>query len=87
MSYAALAGLFLLVPLVVLLLAAVLRRPGRRWWLTTAVTVGVLLVLTIVFDTLMIAATCWGSGSAWRRWRTWPGRWPPGCCCPLCGCC
>lgn len=56
MSYAALAGLFLLVPLVVLLLAAVLRRPGRRWWLTTAVTLAVLLVLTVVFDTVMIAA-------------------------------
>ncbi|MDN5820463.1 MAG: lycopene cyclase domain-containing protein [Brachybacterium sp.] len=56
MSYAALAGLFLLVPLVVFMLAAVLRRPGRRWWLTTAVTIAVLLVLTAGFDTVMIAA-------------------------------
>ncbi|ATG50169.1 lycopene cyclase [Brachybacterium vulturis] len=55
MSYAALAGLFLLVPLAVLVLAVVRRRPGRRWWLTTAVTLAGLLVLTVVFDTVMIA--------------------------------
>ena len=56
MSYAALAGLFLLPVLLVTVLAAVRRRPGLRWWLTTAVTIAVLLVLTIVFDSLMIAA-------------------------------
>ena len=56
MSYAALAGLFLLPVLLVTVLAAVRRRPGLRWWLTTAVTITVLLVLTVVFDSLMIAA-------------------------------
>lgn len=56
MSYAALAGLFLLPPAAVLALAVVLRRPGRRWWLTTALSLLVLLVLTAVFDTAMIAA-------------------------------
>ncbi|AXK47006.1 lycopene cyclase domain-containing protein [Brachybacterium saurashtrense] len=56
MSYAMLAGLFLLVPLLVLAVTVVLRRPGRRWWATTAVTIAVLLMLTAVFDSLMIAA-------------------------------
>ena len=56
MSYAALAGLFLLPVLLVTVLAVVRCRPGPRWWLTTAVTIAVLLVLTVVFDSLMIAA-------------------------------
>ncbi len=56
MSYAALAALFLLPPAVVLALAVVLRRPGRRWWLTTAITLVALMVLTVVFDSVMIAA-------------------------------
>ncbi len=56
MSYAALAGLFLIPPAAVLALAVVLRRRGRRWWLTTALSLLVLLVLTAVFDTAMIAA-------------------------------
>ena len=56
MSYAALAGLFLLIPSAVFVLAVARRRPGRRWWASTAVTIAVLLVLTAVFDTAMIAA-------------------------------
>lgn len=56
MSYAALAALFLVAPVATLALVAVRRRPGRRWWLSTALTVVVLLVLTVVFDSLMIAA-------------------------------
>ena len=44
------------MPAAVFVLAVLRRRPGRRWWLTTAVTIVVLLVLTAVFDTLMIAA-------------------------------
>ncbi|ATG55928.1 lycopene cyclase [Brachybacterium ginsengisoli] len=56
MSYAALAALFLLPPLAVLVLAVLVRRPGRRWWLSTTITVGLLLVLTAVFDSLMISA-------------------------------
>src|SRR5699024_4895589 len=51
MSYAALAGLFLLIPSAVFVLAVARRRPGRRWWASTAVTIAVLLVLTAVFDT------------------------------------
>jgi lycopene cyclase domain-containing protein len=49
MSYAALAGLFLLAPVAVCILAVARCRPSRRWWRTTAVTI-------VVFDTLMIAA-------------------------------
>src|SRR5699024_1361869 len=55
MSYAALAGLFLLAPLLALVLAALLRRPDRGWWATTAVTVLALVALTSGVDSLMIA--------------------------------
>jgi len=56
MTYALLAALFLLPPVLVTALAAILRRPGPRWWAVTAATVAALLVLTIVFDSAMIAA-------------------------------
>lgn len=56
MSYAALAGLFLLAPFAALVLAVLVRRPGRRWWLSTAITIVMLLVLTAGFDSLMISA-------------------------------
>lgn len=56
MSYVALAGLFLLPPLVVTVIAAAVRRPGPRWWAVSGLTILVLLVLTLVFDNLMIAA-------------------------------
>lgn len=56
MSYAGLAGLFLIVPVLVTALAVVLRRPGRGWWAVTAGTIVVLWVMTAVFDSLMIAA-------------------------------
>jgi lycopene cyclase domain-containing protein len=55
-SYPAVALLFLAAASVVTAVAAVVRRPGRRWWLCTAAVAGVLLVLTSVFDSLMIAA-------------------------------
>lgn len=56
MTYASLAVPFLGLAALVLLIAALLRRPDARWWQRTAVTLVVLLVLTIVFDNLMIAA-------------------------------
>ena len=56
MSYAAVALLFLAVAGLVALAAAVVVRPGRRWWLPTAAVTLVLLVLTAIFDSLMIAA-------------------------------
>jgi lycopene cyclase domain-containing protein len=55
-SYPALALLFLAGAAAVAVVAAVVRRPDRRWWLCTAAVAGVLLVLTAVFDSLMIAA-------------------------------
>lgn len=56
MTYLALAVLFLAVTLLVLAGAVVLRRPGRSWWLATGLTAAVMVVLTAVFDSLMIAA-------------------------------
>ncbi|WP_299304081.1 lycopene cyclase domain-containing protein [uncultured Brachybacterium sp.] len=55
MSYAALAGLFLIGPVLTTALALMLRRPSRRWWLLTGGTIAVLLVMTVLFDSLMIA--------------------------------
>lgn len=56
MTYAGLAGLFLLGSFALLAAAVVLRRPDRRWWLATGATAVLMLVLTAVFDNVMIAA-------------------------------
>ncbi|WP_181309585.1 lycopene cyclase domain-containing protein [Nocardioides campestrisoli] len=56
MTYLALAALFLLGSLVLLAAATVLRRPDRRWWAATGLTALSLVVLTAVFDSVMIAA-------------------------------
>ena len=56
MTYAGLAGCFLAGSALVLVVAAVLRRPARRWWLATGATALALVVLTAVFDNVMIAA-------------------------------
>ena len=56
MTYLSLAGLFLLPVLAVAALATWRRRLGARWWAVTGITLLVLLVLTIVFDTVMIWA-------------------------------
>jgi lycopene cyclase domain-containing protein len=55
MTYAGLAVPFLALAATALLLATVLRRPGRDWWVATGITLVALLVLTVVFDNLMIA--------------------------------
>ena len=55
MTYLQLVLVFLLVSAVPLALVAVLRRPSRRWWAATGLTTLALLVLTAVFDTVMIA--------------------------------
>ena len=56
MTYAGLATVFLLgAGLTAALTARALRLP-RRWWLATTVVAAVLLVLTAVFDSAMIAA-------------------------------
>ncbi|WP_122816662.1 lycopene cyclase domain-containing protein [Nocardioides pantholopis] len=55
MTYLALSGLFLGVAVLALALAAVVRRPPAAWWAATGLTAVALLVLTAVFDNLMIA--------------------------------
>jgi lycopene cyclase domain-containing protein len=55
-SYAGLALVFLTLAAAVALTAAVVARPPRRWWGCTAAVAVALLVLTAVFDSLMIAA-------------------------------
>lgn len=54
MTYAGLALIFVALSAAVAVGVAVARRLPARWWLTTAITIAVLLVLTVVFDSLMI---------------------------------
>ncbi len=56
MSYAGLAALFLTGAAAVAVVAAVVARPSGQWWARTAAVGGLLVVLTTVFDSLMIAA-------------------------------
>ena len=56
MTYAGLAACFLAASALVLGAGVVLRRPDRRWWLATAATALALVLLTVIFDNLMIAA-------------------------------
>lgn len=56
MTYASLAAVFVAVSAAVAVTATIRCGLGRRWWLTTTVTIAVLLVLTVVFDSLMILA-------------------------------
>ena len=56
MTYLSLAGLFLLPVLAVAALATWRRGLGGRWWAATGITLLVLLVLTVVFDSVMIWA-------------------------------
>jgi lycopene cyclase domain-containing protein len=55
MTYAGLAVPFLALAAAVLVVAALVRRPDRGWWVATGITLLALLVLTVVFDNLMIA--------------------------------
>ena len=56
MTYAALAALFVAATTVIAGLVSWRRRLGCAWWATTALTIlGLLLLLTVVFDSLMIA--------------------------------
>ena len=56
MTYLSLAAVFVGASLVVLGVAVAVRRPARRWWAATGLTLLALVVLTAVFDSLMIAA-------------------------------
>ena len=55
MTYAALAALFVAATAVIAALVSWRRRLGPAWWATTALTILGLLLLTVVFDSLMIA--------------------------------
>ena len=54
MTYASLAVPFVGLAAAVLVVAAVVRRPGRRWWAATGLTLLALLVLTAVFDNVIV---------------------------------
>jgi lycopene cyclase domain-containing protein len=56
MTYATLALAVLAAAAVVTVTIAVVRDLGARWWAATGITVLILTVLTVVFDSLMIAA-------------------------------
>ncbi|MBM9458922.1 lycopene cyclase domain-containing protein [Nocardioides sp. zg-536] len=56
MTYPLLALPFLALAATVLAVAALRHRPGVRWWRATGLTMLSLLVLTVVFDNVMIAA-------------------------------
>lgn len=56
MTYALLALVFLVPPLVVTATFVRVVRPSANWWLATLVVVAVLLVLTALFDSVMVAA-------------------------------
>ncbi len=56
MTYLGLAGLALAPAVLLAVVATWRRRLGLRWWAGTAVVVLVLLALTVVFDSVMVAA-------------------------------
>lgn len=56
MSYLGLAAVFVGIAVAVAAWATVRRGLTARWWATTALTTAILLGLTVVFDSLMIAA-------------------------------
>ncbi|WP_127130281.1 lycopene cyclase domain-containing protein [Georgenia sp. SYP-B2076] len=56
MSYLVLSLAFLVGAGAVALAGGRVARPGRRWWVASAVVAAGLLVLTVVFDSLMVAA-------------------------------
>ena len=56
MTYLTLAGIFAAATVPVLAVVVILRRPDRRWWIATGLTALALVVLTAVFDSIMIAA-------------------------------
>ncbi|MBC9734151.1 lycopene cyclase domain-containing protein [Nocardioides marmotae] len=73
MTYAGLAAIFLALSAVLLAVAVVRRRPGAAWWAATGLTAAALFVLTVVFDSLMIAADLFrygeGAEPAFLLWK------------------
>ncbi|GGD30933.1 lycopene cyclase domain-containing protein [Nocardioides daphniae] len=56
MTYLGLSALFVALCTPLMLVAVLWRRPSRRWWAATGLTLASLVVLTAVFDSVMIAA-------------------------------
>lgn len=56
MTYALLAVLVMAGSLAVAVVATVVRGLGSRWWTAVGLTAVVLVILTVVFDSLMIDA-------------------------------
>jgi lycopene cyclase domain-containing protein len=56
MSYPVVALLFLAASASLAVALTLVARPDRRWWACTAAVAAVLMVLTAVFDSLMISA-------------------------------
>lgn len=56
MSYLGLAAIFVAVTLPVLAIAIITRRPSGRWWAAVGLTALSLIILTAIFDSIMIAA-------------------------------
>ncbi|WP_182354221.1 lycopene cyclase domain-containing protein [Flaviflexus huanghaiensis] len=54
MTYAGVATLFVLASAAIAVYASVRMRLGKRWWAATGLTITVLVVLTIIFDSVMI---------------------------------
>lgn len=70
MTYASLAAVFLAVTGLTAVGAAMLARPPRTFWWATATVTVVLLVLTAVFDSLMVATDLFRyDTSALLGWR------------------
>ena len=73
MTYATLAAVFVLASAAVAVVVTVRRDLDARWWLSTALTIGVVLLLTVVFDSLMILADLFrfdeDSLIGFRLWR------------------
>lgn len=55
MSYLAFSLLFVAAALLPVVGAVVRGRTGRSWWLSVAVAMAALVVLTVVFDSLMVS--------------------------------
>jgi lycopene cyclase domain-containing protein len=56
MSYLLLAMVFLVPPLALTAILVRVARPSGEWWLATLAVLAVLLVLTALFDSVMVAA-------------------------------
>ena len=54
MTYASTAAIFVIISGAVAVIVSWMRGLGARWWAATGLTAAVLVVLTIIFDSLMI---------------------------------